>query len=149
MPTYFYAPSVISILGPSGFQYANGPASDIESCNGNNNCNNNCNNNSSNNTCNNRSTTKFFESLVNKLEEMTLSLKEQFIEIEGRCNIVPKRGCVLAEAAIESTIVEVKYVYVQYIRRYGPPPNGIFDEELLTELRNQNDCDSSISSGEH
>jgi hypothetical protein len=29
----------------------------------------------------------------------------------------------------------IKYEYVEYIKQYGPPPDGIFNEEKLAAIR--------------
>ena len=79
------------------------------------------------------STTKFFETLANKLEEMTLSLKDQFSNLVNKTEV--GRGFIIASINVAVPIINVKGEYVEYIRRYGPPQNGIFDPIYLDLIR--------------
>ena len=79
------------------------------------------------------SQTGFLSTLADKLKAMVESLQTQFEELRNKA---VSRG----EGAILSTIessaeVAVRVEYILYIQRYGPPINGIFDEELLNGLR--------------
>jgi len=85
------------------------------------------------NNCCCPSTTNFLETLTNKLYDMAVSLKQQFAEfaaIRGS----RAQGAVIASIGA-SCAIQVKQEYILYIKRYGPPVNGIFDEDLLTILR--------------
>lgn len=78
----------------------------------------------------------FLDILSLKLLEMTKSLQEQFEE----CKHVPTTqasGFVLASVDVPKMVVGVKYEYIVYIQRYGPPTNGAFDESILTHLRTE------------
>lgn len=79
------------------------------------------------------STTKFFEDLVDKLEEMTKSLKQQFYELSTVRN--NGRGLIIAEAEVKIPKVVVNQIYFIYVQRFGPPIEGKFDEALLEQLR--------------
>lgn len=89
-------------------------------------------NNSDSNCCC-PSTTKFFEDLVDKLEEMTKSLKQQFYELSTVNN--DGRGLILAEAEVKMPKIVVNQIYFIYVQRFGPPIEGKFDETLLDQLR--------------
>jgi hypothetical protein len=97
------------------------------------------------------SSTLFLESLTNKLIAMTTSLKEQFADLKN--NQKPTLGPQaprLVEIQVK-TNVSVKYEYIIYLKRYGPPVNGIFDPIYLSLIRAEliagvpidHDCSSS------
>lgn len=91
-------------------------------------------NNNSNNCCC-PSTTNFLETLTNKLYDMAVSLKQQFEELKA-IRGSSAQGAVIA--SIDATCaIKIKQEYILYIRRYGPPVNGVFDEDLLTILRSE------------
>ena len=136
MPTYFNRPSVNNILTPNGFQYKTGETVDI--------INTKLDNTTTivggtNSNCCCPSTTKFFETLVNKLEEMTFALKAQFTELESNQYQpqLQQKVFVIAEAPLTGQLVSIHTEYLTYVNRYGPPQNGIFDETLLIGLRKE------------
>ena len=45
-------------------------------------------------------------------------------------------GAILATIESTATVV-VRIEYVIYIQRYGPPVDGVFDEELLNTIRTE------------
>jgi hypothetical protein len=67
---------------------------------------------------------------------MTKSLKKQFAELEANAGKDTKNalGPVLASISISAPLT-YRYEYAIYIRRYGPPLNGIFDPIYLTLIR--------------
>ena len=44
-------------------------------------------------------------------------------------------GVFLAKADVTVPPVQAKYEYILYVQRYGSPPNGIFNLNLLNNLR--------------
>jgi hypothetical protein len=67
---------------------------------------------------------------------MTQSLKNQFEELKKQaCNGTKARGAILAEIDAPVMTIGVKMEYIEYIRRFGPPGNGVFDPCKLEELR--------------
>ncbi len=78
----------------------------------------------------------FLETLSGKLKELTDALKIQFDDLRKQIT-VKARGPVLASVVAKTIPVGVKYEYVMYIKEYGPPVNGKFDENLLEGLRRQ------------
>lgn len=80
------------------------------------------------------SSTKFLETLTDKLVEMTNSLKTQFAELVKPPAAGESRGFYLATVPA-SAKVDTRYEYLFYIRRYGPPTNGIFDPIYLDLIR--------------
>lgn len=82
------------------------------------------------------STSNFLDTLAKKLYDMTVSLKKQFDEM--KCWGGPNQQTGIVLASIEASAnVQVKFEYVHYILRYGPPVNGIFDPELLAIIRTE------------
>jgi len=67
---------------------------------------------------------------------MTKSLKKQFAELEANAGKGNKTalGPVLATISISAQLT-YKYEYAIYIRRYGPPLNGIFDPAYLELIK--------------
>lgn len=134
MPTYFNRPSVNNILTPNGFQYKTGETVDI--------INTKLDTSTTivggtNSNCCCPSTTKFFETLVNKLEEMTLALKAKFTQLESKPQESQKKVFVIAEAPLTAPLVSIHMEYLTYVKKYGPPQDGIFDETLLAGLRKE------------
>jgi hypothetical protein len=83
-----------------------------------------------------RNSAIFFNNLATKLLEMTTAIDNRIKKIEENC--VSNRGSSgFLLASIETPVMSlsIKYEYVEYIKRYGPPPNGQFDQALLEEIR--------------
>jgi hypothetical protein len=84
------------------------------------------------------STTRFFQNITDKLLKMTKSLKEQFEELKKQaCNGTKARGAILAEIDAPVMTLGVKMEYIEYIRRFGPPDNGVFEPCKLEDLRKE------------
>ena len=84
----------------------------------------------------------FLDILSNKLLDMTKSLQTQFEECTKSPG-VQSAGFIIASVDVPKMTLGVKYEYVVYIQRYGPPSDGIFDEAILVKLRTE----LGISSG--
>jgi hypothetical protein len=80
------------------------------------------------------SSTKFLETLTNKLIEMTTSLKEQFSELVKPPSADAPRGVFFATVPLSAS-VNTRQEYFIYVNRYGPPVNGIFDPIYLDLIR--------------
>ncbi len=80
------------------------------------------------------SSTKFLETLTDKLIEMTNSLKEQFSELVKPPSNTGAKGVLLATIPLSAN-VDSKIEYFMYVNRYGPPTNGIFDPIYLDLIR--------------
>lgn len=80
------------------------------------------------------SSTKFLETLTDKLIDMAAALQKRITELESRPPPGTTRGVIFADISVGSH-ASVKYEYVIYIQRYGPPINGIFDPIYLDLLR--------------
>jgi hypothetical protein len=82
--------------------------------------------------------TKFYMFLAQKLLEMTESVNNRIKDIEKNCNRNSgEHGVLLVSIDAPAMVVNVKYEYIEYIKRYGPPPQGKFDEHKLHCLREE------------
>jgi hypothetical protein len=77
----------------------------------------------------------FYGKLAEKLKEMTQSLITQFSELTEQHSI--HKGAFLAEASVKVPEVNIRYEYIIYVKRYGPPENGVFDENILDAIRKE------------
>ena len=83
------------------------------------------------------STSSFMNTLVNKLYDMALALKNQFSMLETMATHVSSRGVVFAAIDAPPLVFQVNYEYVLYIQRYGPPLDGVFNQSYLADLRKE------------
>jgi hypothetical protein len=81
------------------------------------------------------SQTTFLTTLADKLKAMVESLQKQFEELRNKA-ITYGEGAILASVD-SSAAVGVRIEFIIYIQRYGPPTDGIFDTELLDEIRRE------------
>jgi hypothetical protein len=79
----------------------------------------------------------FFSKISDKLLIMVESLKRQFEECRSKCVGTPSQGAILVSVDAPQVTLGVRYEFIEYIKRYGPPVAGIFDENLLNILRQQ------------
>ena len=79
----------------------------------------------------------FFETLSDKLVCMVISLQKQFDECHAAAATQNEGGFVLVEIDVPKQSLGIKYEYIEYIKRYGPPCDGIFCEEKLKCLRTE------------
>jgi len=94
---------------------------------------NGCSPCNSNDYC--KDTTRFFSNLADKLKNMAISINDRINRIkETSCQVVPG-AVVFATVELPVMRLGVKYEYIEYIKRYGPPENGTFDPAKLELLR--------------
>jgi hypothetical protein len=79
-------------------------------------------------------TLSFFDILSDKLVLLAESINDQFEYLKKNI-YVPAEGAVLASIIMKPPPIGVKYEFIEYIKRYGPPTDGIFDQGLLQGLR--------------
>lgn len=94
---------------------------------------NSCCGSSNNDSC--QSSISFFATLSEKMLAMVNTIKQQFEEIKENCKPKEVRGFFLASIEAPKQFIGVKVEYLEYIKRYGPPKDGIFEETLLQQLR--------------
>ncbi len=82
-----------------------------------------------------RDSSKFFSNLATKLLEMTTAINTRIEDIKKNCGGQRGQGVFLASIEVPKMTLGVKYEYIEYIRRFGPPTDGKFDESKLNDLR--------------
>jgi len=88
--------------------------------------------------CNNsldRNSAVFFNNLATKLLDMTKSIEQRMEDLSKKACQTASKGFILASIDTPQMVIGVKYEYIEYIKRYGPPIKGKFDEEKLQLLR--------------
>jgi hypothetical protein len=69
---------------------------------------------------------------------MTQAIDKKIEDIKERCkrnNNNKQTGFLFASIETPTLAIGVKYEYIEYITRYGPPKDGVFDEKILEALR--------------
>ena len=84
-----------------------------------------------------KDTVNFYGSLASKLLTMAESIHTRIENIKKNCGGKPAKGYLIAEIEIPKMVLGVAVEYLEYIKRYGPPDNGIFDPIKLDLLRTQ------------
>lgn len=86
-----------------------------------------------------RNSAIFFSNLATKLIDMTQAFEAKIEDIRKNCQSTNPafKGFILAEITLTRDTVGVKVEYVEYIKRYGPPPDGVFDPVILQQLRDE------------
>jgi hypothetical protein len=82
-----------------------------------------------------RNSAIFFNNLANKLLEMSKAIDARMAELSNRVCEPASKGFLLASIETPQMVLGVSYEYIEYIKRYGPPVNGKFDQEKLVLLR--------------
>lgn len=86
----------------------------------------------------------FFNNLATKLLAMSESIQKRIEDLESRpCNQV-SRGFLFASIETPKMALGVKYEYVEYIKRYGPPIKGKFDEDKLNIIREELGIENNV-----
>ncbi len=78
---------------------------------------------------------EFFNTLSDKLVDMSQSLKNQFDILRLEALARPANGPEFAAIDAPSLQLDIGSEYFQYINLYGPPTNGQFDQTLLEKIR--------------
>ena len=93
--------------------------------------NNNCN---TNNYC--RDTSLFFSKLSSKLLDMAMAINKRIESIESKvCS--NERGVLLASIETPVMTLGIKIEYLEYVKRYGPPEGGRFDNDKLQLIKDE------------
>jgi hypothetical protein len=82
-----------------------------------------------------RNSAIFFNNLATKLLEMTEAIEKRIDELENRPCPTETRGVLFASIDAPVMNIGIKYEYIEYIKRYGPPQGGQFDETKLNAIR--------------
>lgn len=82
-----------------------------------------------------RNSAVFFNNLATKLLDMSKAIQKRMDELANRVPPPPQAGFLFAKIDTPVMTLGVKMEYVEYIKRYGPPIKGKFDETKLNDLR--------------
>jgi len=77
----------------------------------------------------------FFNNLAKKLVDMSKSIEKRIEDLSNKVCQPESKGILMASIDTPSMMLGIKYEYVEYVRRYGPPIKGKFDPILLEEIR--------------
>jgi hypothetical protein len=84
-----------------------------------------------------KDTTRFFSNLADKLKKMAIAINDRIDDLKNQsCQTIPG-AIVFATVEMPKMTVGIKYEYVEYIKRYGPPDDGKFDPIKLDLLRKE------------
>ncbi len=83
-----------------------------------------------------RNSAIFFSNLATKLLDMTTAIQARMKELSEKvCEPSSGKGVLFASIETPQMNIGIKYEYVEYITRYGPPIKGKFDEAKLAIIR--------------
>lgn len=82
-----------------------------------------------------RNSAIFFNNLALKLLDMSKVIEARMDELSKKVCAPQTKGVFFASIDTPVMSLGVKYEYVEYIKRYGPPQRGQFDETLLAQIR--------------
>ena len=84
-----------------------------------------------------RNSAIFFNNLATKLLDMSRAIEQRVKDLveQARCNTGDGKGVYIASIETPVMSLGIKYEYVEYVKRYGPPPKGKFDTTILNQLR--------------
>ena len=78
----------------------------------------------------------FFNDLATKLLEMASAVDTRIEEIQKNCHKAGSgKGVYFVSVDVEPPPIGIKYEYIHYIKVYGPPSDGEFDEAILQKIR--------------
>jgi len=78
----------------------------------------------------------FFNNLASKILDMSKAIEKKMEDLSKQV-CTKAVGFSLVTIDTPSMLLGVKYEYIEYIKRYGPPDGGQFDEVLLEKIRNE------------
>lgn len=82
-----------------------------------------------------RNSAIFFNTLANKLLEMSRAIDARMTELSNRVCEPASKGFLFASIETPQMVLGVSYEFVEYVKRHGPPVNGKFDPEKLAAIR--------------
>ena len=86
----------------------------------------------------------FLHSLADKLLLMACTIERKIDDLENQLCQTPQNGVFLVSVETPKMMLGIKYEYVEYIKRYGPPCDGKFNEVILDELRKELNIEPDI-----
>jgi hypothetical protein len=77
----------------------------------------------------------FIDQLASKLHDAMIVQRDLIDRLQDEANARVGQGAILASITVPPQTLGIKYEYIEYINRYGPPSNGEFDNNLLNAIR--------------
>ncbi len=84
-----------------------------------------------------RNSAMFFSNLATKLLDMSKAIEKRMEELANKACATESGGFLFASIDTPTMAIGVKYEYIEYIKRYGPPHRGKFDQEKLRHIRRE------------
>lgn len=84
-----------------------------------------------------RNTSLFFSKLANKLLDMAVSIDKHIEKIKAQIQCKSNGGVVLVSIDTPIMTIAIKYEFIEYIKRYGPPTDGKFEDDKLELIRTE------------
>jgi hypothetical protein len=70
---------------------------------------------------------------------MSKTIQERISKITSQICNKSEKGVLLASIDAPVMTIAINYEYIEYIKQFGPPCNGIFDEDKLNIIRNSSE----------
>ena len=86
---------------------------------------------------NSRDTISFYSKIASKLLIMSEKINNKIEDMKKNLCTKGESGVLLASIEAPVMTIAIKYEYIEYIRRHGPPDEGKFDEDKLTKIRKE------------
>jgi hypothetical protein len=86
---------------------------------------------------NSRDTIVFYSRIASKLLTMSETISDRIEEMKKHMCGKSESGVLLASIEAPVMTIAIKYEYIEYIKQYGPPPEGKFDEDKLIKIRKE------------
>jgi hypothetical protein len=84
-----------------------------------------------------RNSAMFFSNLATKLLDMSKAIEKRMEELANKVCATESGGFLLASIDTPAMSIGIKYEFIEYIKRYGPPHRGKFDEKKLRIIRKE------------
>jgi hypothetical protein len=83
-----------------------------------------------------RNSSIFFYNLANKLLDLSKTIEAKINDLKNTGGVNRELG-ILVSISTPSMVLGLKFEYAVYLERYGPPPDGQWDENRLALIRLQ------------
>jgi hypothetical protein len=69
--------------------------------------------------------------------DMTVAINKRIEKLQSQTNCSGGKGVLLASIDAPVMMIAIKPEFLEYIRRYGPPEGGKFDQQKLQIVRTE------------
>lgn len=77
----------------------------------------------------------FFSQMSEKLTAMVSTVKTQFDDYRAQIDKFTTPKGIVSKVDTPGLVLGVGQEYLEYIKRFGPPPNGVWDPAKIAQLR--------------